>query len=109
MSLDLPNPIARYFAADKHRDSTSIAACFTPDAVVTDEGKTYAGREAIRQWMANASTQYQYAVEPHSLEHQAGQIIVTSRLSGNFPGSPLDLRYRFSINGDEIAALEIFP
>lgn len=109
MSLDLPDPIARYFTADKRSDPASIAACFTPDAVVTDEGNTYAGREAIRQWMANASTQYQYTVEPHSLAHQAGQIVVTSRLVGNFPGSPVDLRYLFSVEGDVIAALEIVP
>lgn len=109
MSLDLPASIARYLAADKRSDPASIAACFTPDAVVTDEGNTHAGRDAIRQWMTNASTQYQYTAQPLSLAHEAGQIVVTSRLVGNFPGSPVDLRYLFSIEGDLIAALEIVP
>jgi hypothetical protein len=36
MSLQLPKPIAAYFAADKG-DGDAVAACFTDDAVVIDE------------------------------------------------------------------------
>jgi hypothetical protein len=109
MSIELPGPIARYFAADKGSDPTLFAACFTPDGTVIDESNTYAGREAIRQWLANASTQYTYTVEPFALAHDDGRIIVTSHLAGNFPGSPVDLRYLFTLEGDLIAALEIMP
>lgn len=109
MTLDLPDPIARYFAADKHGDPGSLAACFAPDGTVIDEGNTYAGREAIRQWLANASTRYTYVVEPFAVAHDDGRIVVTSRLTGNFPGSPVNLRYRFVLDGDLIAALEIAP
>lgn len=109
MSLDLPDPIARYFAADKRSDPASLAACFTEDGTVIDEGNTYAGREAIRQWIANASTQYTYTVEPFALAQDDGRIVVTSRLAGNFPGSPVNLRYLFAIEGGLIAALEIVP
>ncbi len=45
----LPEPIAAYFAADR-RDSDTITQCFTPDAVVRDEGHTYTGTMAIKQW-----------------------------------------------------------
>ena len=109
MSLDLPAAITRYFAADKLGDAGAIAACVTPDAIVIDEGNTFAGREAIRQWMANASTQYSYTAEPFALAHRDGRIVVTSRLVGNFPGSPVDLCYQFVIDGDLIAELEIAP
>jgi hypothetical protein len=37
MSIDLPKPIAAYFTAEKH-DAETLAACFTEDAAVTDEG-----------------------------------------------------------------------
>lgn len=109
MSLDLPDPIARYFAADKRADAALLAANFTPDAVVIDEGNTYAGRDAIRQWMVNTSAQYTYTVEPFALVRDNGRIVITSRLEGNFPGSPVNLRYLFMIDGDRIAALEIVP
>jgi hypothetical protein len=36
-------------------------------------------------------------------------VIVTSRLTGNFPGSPVDLRFLFELQGDKIASLEIIP
>jgi len=40
MGLNLPEPIAAYFAADK-LDGDAIARCFTKDAIVRDEGHTY--------------------------------------------------------------------
>lgn len=109
MTIKLPEAIARYFAADKQSNAQAISECFTPDATVIDEGNTYAGRDAIRTWMANASTQYTYTVEPFAMAEENGRTVVTSHLVGNFPGSPVDLRYRFVIAGDRIAELEIVP
>jgi hypothetical protein len=59
--------------------------------------------------MANAATQYSYTVEPFALAQVAGRSVVTSQLVGNFPGSPVDLRYFFRLDGDMIAGLEIVP
>ena len=36
MTLNLPNPVAAYFTADK-ADSDTLSRCFTDDAVVKDE------------------------------------------------------------------------
>jgi hypothetical protein len=33
--------------------------------------------------------------------------VVTAHLTGDFPGNPVDLRYRFKLAGPEIIALEI--
>jgi hypothetical protein len=109
MPIELPQVIADYFAADKKGNAETISQCFTADAIVIDEGNTYTGRDAIRLWMANASTQYTYSVEPFALTHDNGRTVVTSHLVGNFPGSPVDLRYLFVIADDKIAELEIVP
>lgn len=109
MSIDLPEVIEAYFMADKKGNAQALSECFTPDAVVVDEGNTYTGRDAIRQWMANASTQYTYTVEPFAKAEQGGRTVITSHLVGNFPGSPVDLRYFFVLEGDMIAELEIVP
>ena len=109
MAIKLPPVIAAYFAADKKGNAQAISECFTQDAVVVDEGNTYTGREAIRQWMANASTQYTYTLEPFALSEEDGRSVVTSHLVGNFPGSSVDLRYFFVLHGDKIAELEIVP
>ncbi|MDX3774649.1 nuclear transport factor 2 family protein [Chromatiaceae bacterium AAb-1] len=106
MSLKLPAPIARYFATDSS-SGTAVAGCFTPDAVVKDEGHTYKGTAAIAKWKDDASKKYQYTTEPFALEERDGQVIVTGHVAGNFPGSPVDLRYTFVLDGDRISALEI--
>ena len=108
MTLKLPELIATYFTADKG-DSEAVSQCFTETAVVKDEGHIYHGRGAIKQWKAEASTKYQYTNEPFACEHKDGKFVVTSRLTGNFPGSPVNLRFFFGLEGDKIASLEIIP
>jgi SnoaL-like protein len=108
MSLDLPIPVAAYFAADT-RDGDAIARCFSERGVVKDEGRQHQGRAAIAQWKANASTKYNYTSEPFAAEERDGKIIVTAHVVGDFPGSPIDLRYFFKLHGDKIASLEILP
>ena len=108
MMLDLPGPIAAYFAADTE-GGEAVARCFTEDAVVKDEGRTHRGRAAIRQWKEDASTRYQYTSEPLACEPRDGTVVVTSRLTGTFPGSPVNLRFFFVLEGDAIASLEVMP
>ena len=105
-TLILPDPIAAYFAADQ-RSADAVARCFTTQAVVKDEGHTYTGLEAIKAWKAAASAAYTYTSEPFALEQKEGSHVVTSRVTGNFPGSPVDLRYRFRLERGLIASLEI--
>ncbi|GLT12604.1 polyketide cyclase [Sulfitobacter porphyrae] len=109
MSLNLPRAIEAYFKADKKGNAQALSELFTPDAVVVDEGNTYTGRDAIWQWMANASTKYTYSVEPSARAVEGGRTVITSHLVGNFPGSPVDLRYFFVLKGNQIAELEIVP
>ena len=36
-----------------------------------------------------------------------GKTIVTNRLTGNFPGSPIELEFVFTLEGDKIVSLKI--
>ena len=108
IDLTLPEPIAAYFSADK-RDGETVARCFTKQAVVKDEGQTHSGPKAIKAWKTETSAKYSYTSEPYALEQKEGRYIVTSRLTGNFPGSPVDLRFVFRLERGKIAFLEITP
>lgn len=108
MPLPLPKPIADYFAADA-ADGAAVAKCFTADAVVIDEKQTYRGREAIARWKTEASAKYDYVSKPVAVDDRDERIVVTARLTGNFPGSPVNLHYAFTLTGNEIARLEITP
>lgn len=108
MTPPLPQPIAQYFAADA-KDGAAIATCFTADAVVVDESRTHRGPVAIARWKAESSAKYDYVSTPVAMVAEAGRTIVTAHVAGNFPGSPVDLRYAFTLSGDAIARLEIVP
>ena len=108
MSVQLPDPIAAYFSADS-KDGNAVARCFTDNAVVTDEGHTHRGAAAIKAWKDQASLKFTYTTEPFALKVEEGLTVVTCHVVGNFPGSPVDLRYAFGLEGDKIASLRVTP
>ena len=103
MPADLPTPIG----AANRGETEALAQCFAESAVVRDEGKTIQGLAAIRKWMVETKQKYQHTIEPLASTQKDGRTIVTNRLTGNFPGSPIELEFVFTLDGDEIAALEI--
>jgi hypothetical protein len=76
---------------------------------VKDEGHTHKGQAAIKRWRDEAAAKFEFTSEPFACDDKDGKIVVTSKLTGTFPGSPVDLRFFFEIDGDKIAALEIIP
>jgi ketosteroid isomerase-like protein len=107
MSLNLPEPIAAYFADENRHDMDALARCFADDAVVRDEGRTIEGLPAIKEWRAETKKRYQHTVEPLASVARDGKIDVTVRVAGNFPGSPIDLQFVFTLEGGTISLLEI--
>jgi len=103
----LPKPIADYFAAESKEDAAALARCFAPDAVVKDEGQTFRGPAAIRKWNADARSKYHHRVEPLQAFEREGRTVVVARLSGTFPGSPLEVEHVFRLEGSKIASMEI--
>jgi len=104
--IDLPAPIAAYFAADA-ADAGGVALCFTENGVVIDERREHQGRQAIERWKAEALAKYHYTSEPLTGDVSGADVTVMTRVTGEFPGSPIELRYRFTLRGARIARLEI--
>ncbi|MEV1318993.1 nuclear transport factor 2 family protein [Micromonospora arborensis] len=110
MAVDLPDVIDRYFRAVDERDLDAFVACFADTASVADENRVYDGRAAIRAWRQKTMEAFSYTAEPLRVTPQAGDsYLVLSRVSGDFPGSPIELRYRFTLRDDLIGALDIRP
>ena len=103
----LPKPLAEYFAAANAGDADRVAACFAEGAVVRDEGGDIHGRDAIRAWAKETRRKYRYHAQVMTAEEAGDRTVVTAHLTGDFPGSPVDLHYRFKLVGPEITALEI--
>jgi hypothetical protein len=65
-------------SSENTHDLQALADCFAADATVRDEGQTMKGLKAI----------------------------VSTKLTGDFPGSPITLDFVFTLKGGKIAALE---
>ena len=103
----LPTPIATYFEAKNAHDIDAMLAVFSDQASVRDEGRDMVGHPAIRDWMEETSRKYRVTVQPTAIDQPEAQSIVTAMVSGTFPGSPVQLRFRFTIAGEQITHLEI--
>src|SRR5882762_928651 len=107
MSIQLPDPIARYVQIANSDTLEAVPACFAPNAIVHDEGQTYQGVAAIKNWMAATKKKYGHTVAPLELAERGGQNVLKARLTGNFPGSPVTVNFRFVLADGKIRSLEI--
>ncbi|OZD07126.1 hypothetical protein CH275_08110 [Rhodococcus sp. 06-235-1A] len=97
--------IDRYFELATLADSEPYFALFTPDAVVEDEGNEYQGIDEIRRWRTEVP-QVHYDVLS-TVESGPGRT-TTAEISGDFPGSPVNLSYYFEMTQDgRISVLRI--
>ena len=103
----LTGPVANYIAAANTQDIEAVMATFSERAVVRDEGQSWQGIAAIRQWAVQVSTKYRPIIETLDVAQADGRTILTGRVTGSFPGSPVSLRYAFTLNGGKIEHLEI--
>jgi hypothetical protein len=107
MTSRMHTTLERYFEATNRHDVAATVADFVADAVVKDEGHEHGGIPAIRQWMKETIRKYKFKAEPTSVARENDRTAVGVTVSGDFPGSPIALTYRFKIEGQKIARLEI--
>jgi hypothetical protein len=107
MNIKLSAPIADFFQAHNSGKTDNFQDLFTADAVVSDEAHEYRG-DAVKSWIEDAISKYRpLHAEVTSLAPNGSQTVATAQVSGTFPGSPVQLRYQFTIRDGKIAALSI--
>jgi hypothetical protein len=109
MQLGVPPIVAAYLAAEHENDARRLSLCFAEDGFVHDEGQYHRGRDAIRRWKEEADMKYRYVSEPLISVIDGYAVKVRARLTGDFPGSPLELDHVFTLAGDKILSLEVHP
>src|SRR5882672_9944241 len=105
--MKLPKVIADLIAAQDKYDSHAFAENFSDDATVHDEGKTYHGKTEIKQWNEMTNANYKTKYEPLEVITQGDTIILTAKISGTFPGSPVIIKYNFETKNGKISSLRI--
>lgn len=105
--LPLPSPIAAYMQAVQANDTTAALHCFAPRAHVHDDGQHYSGRDEIGAWLTRTQQATPFTQEVTHAEPGTDETVVTLRVTGDFPGSPLSLRAHFRLYGGLIHDLRI--
>lgn len=103
--MNVPNIVSELVKSQALFDSHAYANCFTPTAVVFDEGKTHNGKAEVESWNATANKEYQTVMKP--LDYNERDNILSAEISGTFPGSPVVLKYHFEFRDGLIQSLKI--
>jgi hypothetical protein len=105
MKMELPPPLAAFFQAFNAHAVDAVGALFAEDASVADEGQEYRGLAAIKEWVRKVDAKYRPHADPTDFAYLNDTIVVTAQVSGTFPGSPVELHYRFTLKDGKVAAL----
>jgi hypothetical protein len=103
----LPVAVETYFAATNAFDRDAVLATFTRNARVNDEGRLVSGLDEIAAWFDEivAAYQPQFRLATSTVENE--WLVVSTAVSGTFPGGEVRRAHRFLLSGARIAVLEI--
>lgn len=105
--MELPKVVERFVETQNNYDSKAYTECFTESAIVHDEGKVHTGKEEILQWIEHANEAYQSSMQPLKYEESGSNGVLTARVSGTFPGSPIVLQFHLGIMNNLIDSLKV--
>src|SRR4051794_36747741 len=107
MLPELPTPIADYVEANARLDVEGMLKPFPTHPVGRDNADVHHGHAEIRRLLEEAVISAKAIFTPDAVRHDNRQVVVEGPGHGDFPGSPIRFTYRFTLENDTIAALEI--
>jgi hypothetical protein len=103
----MPDVIDAYIQTSNSRDADRFGSLFSQDAIVHDEGQEYRGVVAIKRRLASTVKKYAFTLTPIDFSIEKHETVLRVKMEGDFPGSPLTVRFRFVLREDKIARLDI--
>ncbi|WP_124552231.1 nuclear transport factor 2 family protein [Methylophilus methylotrophus] len=104
---NLPPILSTYFEATNAHDVGLYASCFTENAKVKDQQEIIQGRQNIANWNREVNEKYNSTSAVKSWIQTSGGVDVTTEVAGTFPGSPIELTFRFKLQNNKISQFEI--
>ena len=104
-SVELPAPIAAFFATTNRGDTPGFLDCFTADAFLSDWGRDFSGRDGIQRWNETDNIGVGSNLTPLSVSGSGPDYTVRVRVKGQ--GFNGEGTMRFTLTGDRIARLVI--
>lgn len=103
--IQLPPLLARFVESMNRQDSATFLICFADGAVVEDEGQTHRGLDEIQSWIETAFAETRPVLDVTAYEPAEAGDVMTGKVSGDFPGSPVQLHYHLTHDSLRITAL----
>jgi hypothetical protein len=104
---DVQQLVETYFERAVDPDREAYFALFAPDVLVEDEGRERHGIDEVRAWRTEVPP---VSYDVQRVEGDRSAAAATATIAGDFPGSPVDLRFSFRFDADaKIAELRIRP
>jgi len=104
--MKLPNVISELVKTQNNYDSAAYADCFTEGAVVEDEGSTFTGKTEIKDWIDKFNKQFKPVMKPIEYQELEKENLLLAEFSGDFPGSPLVMKFHFTIENGLIKTMK---
>jgi len=105
---DIPEVVSAYFDADQTNDVDALNHIFSDAAIVEDDGSLYRGIAEIRTWLLAMKEKYQYSLEIINVSNTGHISTVLTQGSGNFPNSPVKLKFQFTLENGKVVKLRIY-
>ncbi len=103
----LPPILETYFESANAQDLDLYVSCFTANAKVKDENEVHHGHQDIANWNREVNQKYNSTSIVKSWVQTRDGADVTAEVSGTFPGSPIELTFRFKLQDNKINELKI--
>ncbi|MET0450083.1 MAG: nuclear transport factor 2 family protein [Aeromicrobium sp.] len=101
--ISLPQTIEQFVAATNAHDAEALFAVFAPDAVVVDDGATFATEAELRGLIEKQIVGPKVVLTP--ISYDADRLVASG--AGEFPGSPLTFAFTFATKDDLVTRLSI--
>lgn len=105
---DIPEVVSAYFDANQANDVDALNQIFSDSAIVEDENSLYRGIVEIRTWWLAMKEKYQYFLELIEVSNTDHISTVLTQVSGNFPNSPVKLKFQFTLENGKVVKLRIY-
>lgn len=105
---DIPEVVSAYFDADQVNDVDALNQIFSDVATVEDENIQHHGIVEIRTWWLTVKEKYEHFLKALEVSNTDHISTVLTQVSGNFPNSPVTLKFQFTVENGKVVKLRIY-
>jgi hypothetical protein len=105
MAIDLPAPVQAAIDAANAHDTDAFLATFTPDGVVDDWGREFAGPAEIRGWSDNEFIGVKVRLQVTEVALDDVAVVVAAQVGGDGFNGPS--HFTFRVEGDHLTRMTI--